>query len=407
MMNAPASTERLYYHDATLRQFQAKLIGWSDDGAAVLDRTAFYPASGGQDHDTGSLGGTRVTAVEERDGVLLHVLAEPLSEEFAVGSTLDGCIDWERRFDLMQHHTGQHLLSAMALKLHGWETVSVHIGVGSATVEFAVPSATAEALAALESRVNGEIAAAHPVTVAVFAENEAPALRKMVTREGPLRVVTIQGIDQSACGGTHVSSTAQIGCLLLGASERIRKQLRVEFVCGLRAVRRSAMQRDLLVRAAAALQCQPDQLPQLLAQQRDELLRLAKRERALSRDLSAWRGRDARHSLTTDADGRCCAIRWVNENPGEAERTFATAFCEAPGGVLLTVCASTGAFLLATNPSSGVDAARWLTEQAAPLGAKGGGSAAMVSGRLAGTSQVQHLAALLPGTPAPIAADID
>lgn len=405
MSNAPANTERLYYHDATLREFQAKLVGWSDDGAALLDRTAFYPASGGQDHDTGSLGGVRVTAVEDRDGALLHVLAEPRSAELAIGSAVDGVIDWERRFDLMQHHTGQHLLSAIALSLYGWETASVHIGVGSATVEFAVPSATAEELSALESRVNDEIAEARPVTVRLFAEGEAPALRKAVKREGPLRVVTIQGIDQSACGGTHVSSTAQIGCLLLGTTERIRKQLRVEFVCGLRAVRRASFQRDLLARAAGILQCQPDQLPQLLAQQREELLRLVKREKALSRDLSTWRGRESRQQLAVDADGRCCAVRWVDENPGEAERAFATAFCEAPGGVLLTVCASTGAFLLAANASSGVNAAQWLTEKAAPLGAKGGGSAAMASGRLADAGLVQHLAALLPGTPAPITAN--
>ncbi len=398
-------TERLYHYDATLREFDAVLTGWAEDGAALLNRTAFYPESGGQDCDTGLLGHTatgvlgafRVTGVEDRDGLIAHRLEGDARASFSLGQTVHGQIHWPRRYSLMQHHTGQHLLSAVALQLHGWETVSVHIGIHNATVEFAIPTAESAALAVLEQRVNEEIVAAHPVHAAVYAPGEAPTLRKAVAREGPLRVVTIETLDQSACGGTHVASSAHIGCLLLGATERIRKNLRVEFACGLRAVERASTQRDLLMRAASVLQCHPSQLPALLAQQRDELLRIGKRETILTRQLATWQGRDSRAALSLDADGYCVAVSWIAENPADAQRAFAAAFCEAPGGVLLLANRSSGSFLLATNPESGIQANVWLNGVAAGLGARGGGSSTMVSGRIPNLEALDALAATLPG----------
>lgn len=394
-------TERLYYHDSFLRRFSAKMVGCTEDGGVLLDRSAFYPESGGQDCDTGWLGGVRVTRVEEREAAIVHHLENPRSLQLSPGSPIEGEIDWERRFDLMQQHSGQHLLSAVAQDLFGWETASVHLGAGSATVEFAVPQASPEELAQLEQRVNLEIAAARPVSAGMYAPDAAPPLRKPTARTGMLRIVTIEGIDHSACGGTHVGSTAQIGCLLLGATERIRKQVRLEFACGLRAMRRAAEMRLLLSRCAASLQCHPAQLPELVARQRDEALQAAKREKGLSRELATFQGREARSRLPHGGVGpaaqACVAVRWVPASPAEAERAFANAFCETPASILLTACAETGAFLLGCHPESGFDAAQWLRETAAASGAKGGGSATMVSGRVTPADQARMLPGLLPG----------
>lgn len=398
-------TQRLYYHDSYLREFTAVFAGWHGASAVVLDRTAFYPASGGQDCDSGTLGGVPVVAVEQRDGEVLHLLEHP--ERFAVqpGATVSGSIDWEPRYALMQHHTGQHLLSALALQLFGWETASVHIGLRSATVEFATPEASEVELFALEERAHAEIAAARPVSVRLYDDEtiSGVALRKPVAREGALRVVTIEGLDQSACGGTHVSSTAEIGCLLLGATERIRKHVRVEFACGLRALNVARTHRRLVQSIASTLQCQPEQAPDLLEQHRGELVRLGKREKVLVKELSAWQGRAARENLqqqkeARDAGACVCAVRWVPVNPGEAERAFATAFCEQPRGALLTVCAESGAFLLVCSPDA-FDAARWLSGLAESAGAKGGGNATQVSGRLLEPSRSAELAARLPESP--------
>ncbi|MCU0228984.1 MAG: alanyl-tRNA editing protein [Bryobacterales bacterium] len=403
------TTERLYHDDALLQEFQATVVGLDADGAVLLDRTAFYPESGGQDCDTGTLSSLTaagepptvrawtVRAVEDRAGAIAHLLEDTQPEPPQPGQTLRGRIDWMRRLSLMQHHSGQHLLSAVALQHHGWETVSVHLGVHNATVEFAISSAEAAALADLERRANLEIAAALPITATFYPPGEAPVLRKTVQREGPLRVVSIEGLDRSACGGTHVPNTAQIGCLLLGATERIRKNLRVEFVCGLRAVERAAGQRDLLAQVTTAMQCAAHQAPAMLARQREELIRLGKREAVLARELATWRGRQARAELALDANGNCVAVQWTAANPGEVERAFALAFCEMPGSILLAANRESGSFLLATHPESGFHAQEWLRLAGAALGAKGGGSAAMVNGRLPSPEALDALAATLPG----------
>jgi alanyl-tRNA synthetase len=389
--------DRIYYTDSYAREFQASLVQVEADGAVLLDRTAFYPESGGQQDDRGTIAGVAVIGVEEREGQIVHRLASPPGTALRSGDKVHGVIDWARRYRLMQQHTGQHLLSAVAQSMFGWETASVHIGLAHATVEFAITEWNAEQLLALERSVNEEIASAHPVSVTIGEAASVLPLRKAAQRAADLRVVSIASLDHSACGGTHVRSTAEIGALLLGATEKIRKQLRLEFFCGLVAAERAAEQREVLNQISRGMQCEWRQSAALVDQRGRELLRLAKQEKALLRELSQWRGKAARAAMTGSEAAPACALRWVADSPGDADRAFAAAFCESPHSILLTLCRQSGAFMLSCSEAGSFAATDWLKTKATAAGARGGGSRNQVSGKVADPANLDQLAELLPG----------
>jgi alanyl-tRNA synthetase len=223
------STERLYYRDSRLIEFTASVTGSSDGGCRVyLDRTAFYPESGGQPHDTGTVNGIHVVdIIDEDDGRIAHVLAAPL--DCAAGSEVHGAVDWVRRFDHMQQHTGQHLLSAVLMELYGAQTVGFHLSAEYATIDLAVNGLDPAPIAAAESRANHIVFENRAVAVSFEDASAGPALRKPSARDGELRIITIDGFDRSACGGTHVSATGEIGPILVRKVERAHQSIRLSF----------------------------------------------------------------------------------------------------------------------------------------------------------------------------------
>jgi alanyl-tRNA synthetase len=249
-------TERLYYGDSFLREFEARVISCDADGArwrVTLDRTAFYPTSGGQPHDTGTLGAANVVEViDADDGKVVHYT----SAELPVGPVL-GNIDWVRRFDHMQQHTGQHLLSAAFLELFGFPTVSFHLGRELSTIDLEAPSIVPRHMEEAERRTNEVIFEDRVVSVRYgTAEELAEAgIRKKVERQGVLRAVEIEGIDRQPCGGTHLARTGQAGLLLLRKLERRRDAWRLEFVCGGRALTTARADYASLWHAATLLSC--------------------------------------------------------------------------------------------------------------------------------------------------------
>jgi alanyl-tRNA synthetase len=260
-------TTRLYYDDSYLTDFTAAVVDRADGGHRIyLDRTAFYPTSGGQLSDTGRLGGIEVLDVVDEDERIAHLLAAPLD-----GDRVEGRVDWPRRFDHMQQHTGQHLLSAVVAERFGWPTVSVHFGDDASTLDLDVESITPEQIAAVETRANEIIWEGRPIIVSFERAEDAAGLRKASTRGGTLRVVSIRDLDRSACGGTHVRTTSEIGPLLIRKVERVRKQVRLEFLCGGRALGRARADQELLARLAVTLSAAPDELPRLIEAQRAEL----------------------------------------------------------------------------------------------------------------------------------------
>ncbi|WP_434479155.1 alanyl-tRNA editing protein [Gemmatimonas sp.] len=277
--HATPDTIRLYYDDAQLARFSASVTEIAGEGRIVyLDRTAFYPTSGGQPHDLGTIAEVSVVDVVDEESRIAHHLAEPLG--LPAGAMVVGQIDVARRIDHMQQHTGQHLLSALLTDEYGWPTVSVHFGDESSTVDVAGEGLTLELLATIEQRVNTLALENHAVSVSYEDASTAEGLRKASDRAGTLRIVTIEGLDRSACGGTHVARTAEIGAMLLRRYEKTRGNSRIEFICGHRAVQRARLDADLLTRAARPLSAAPHDLPALVEQQQSRLVELERERKA-------------------------------------------------------------------------------------------------------------------------------
>ena len=255
-------TERLYYHDAFLREFDAHVLACGPDGSrwrVTLDRTAFYPTSGGQPHDLGKLGDIPVVeVVDTEDGGVAHFTSAAIEP-----GPVHAKIDWPRRIDHMQQHTGQHLLSAVFIELFRIPTVSFHLGRDASSIDLAAPSLTPQQIDQAERRTN-EIIFEDRVVSVTFGTAEALAaagVRKQVDREGILRAVEIEGIDRQPCGGTHLARTGQAGLLLIRSAERRRDGWRLEFVCGYRALGAARSDHALLLRSASALSCGLPEVP--------------------------------------------------------------------------------------------------------------------------------------------------
>jgi alanyl-tRNA synthetase len=255
-------TERIYYTDPACVEFDASVMSTSTaDGrpVVVLDRTAFYPTSGGQPHDTGSLGDRDVVdVVDFEDGSIGHVVSAPI----AAGIRVHGRVDGARRFDHMQQHTGQHILSAAFDRLHHARTVGFHLGAVLSTLDLDKVLG-ADALAHAEAEANRIVWENRPVSIRFATPEEAAAMtfRKEPTRSGPLRVIEVEDFDMSACGGTHVARTGQVGVIALRSWEKFRGGMRLEFVCGGRALREFRLLRDAVSGSLRHLSVAPQDLP--------------------------------------------------------------------------------------------------------------------------------------------------
>src|SRR5688500_2703823 len=262
-------TTRLYYTDAYLTTFDASVVDRSEDGRRIfLDRTAFYPTSGGQPNDVGMISGVSVADVVEEENRIAHVLAQPLT----AGASAVACtVDWQRRFDHMQQHTGQHLLSAVFAEMLGHQTMSVHFGAHWSSLDLDTDTIARDEVVAAERRANEIVVENRPVTVSFEDAAAVDGLRKVSSREGTLRIVTIERLDRSACGGTHVKATGEIGPILIRKMDRVKKQVRLEFVCGLRAIGRARADFELLSRLGQGLSASIEELPALVESQAERL----------------------------------------------------------------------------------------------------------------------------------------
>jgi alanyl-tRNA synthetase len=370
-------TERLYYTDSYLQAFDATVVDRAEDGRRVyLDRTAFYPTSGGQPFDTGTLGGVRVADVVDEGDRIAHLLEGTLA-----ANPVAGAIDWPRRFDHMQQHTGQHLLSAVIAELTGHATTSVHFGAGSSTLDLAAASLEPARLIAIEERANKVVTENRPVRVEFAEAAAATGLRKPSEREGALRLVIIEGLDRSACGGTHVAATGEVGTILIRKLERVRKSVRVEFLCGLRAIRRARAEYDLLARIASPYSAAAEELPGLLEAQRQEHRALIAAGRELAAELDARRGRELYDAAAPDRAGlRRVVARGDEATTMERIKGLAGAVTSLPRAVFVGTTMQPPAVLLASSADSGVDAGRILREALVNLGGRGGGNARLAQG---------------------------
>src|SRR5579859_5258253 len=255
------ATRRLYYDDSFLREFDAHVLSCDPEvhnGAAawavVLDSTGLYPTSGGQPHDLGKLGDANVLDVRDDDEII-HVTDRPLQR-----GSIHGCIEWTRRLDHMQQHTGQHLLSATFQERFGRPTVSFHLGAEICTIDLRGPEPTEEILVGAERAANQVILEDRPITVryGTLEDLAEMGVRKEVQREGILRAIEIEGADLQPCGGTHLRRTSQIGIILVRRCSKMRQDWRIEFICGRRVERQARHDFQLLRGVAEKLGCAPE-----------------------------------------------------------------------------------------------------------------------------------------------------
>jgi alanyl-tRNA synthetase len=396
--------ERLYYGDSFLTSFDAvvtdiRLVsqaGGESLWQIALDRSAFYPTSGGQPFDKGTLTATsrngavlevRVDEVEEDDrGEVWHYTAKPL----VAGTSVRALIDWERRFDHMQQHSGQHLLSAIFSRELGAHTVSFHLGEQISTIDLNNASIAHASIERIERIVNLIVAEDRPMTTRTVPREQAETmlagghLRKLPEREGAIRLVEIEGVDLNACGGTHVRSTGQIGSLALRGSEKVRNGLRVEFVCGLRAVSTARRDFALLSQAAAALSIPRENLPHTIERLLTETKQAAKQSQKLREELARFEAADL--LAKSEAQNGVRLVRsQFSDNDAEYVKLLASRIAAA-GSDALALIASTSeepaTVVMARGAGLRFSCGELMKSALAEMSLRGGGSPTLAQGQV-------------------------
>jgi len=384
-------TERLYYHDSFLYNFDARVLESAERNgrtAVVLDRTAFYPTSGGQVFDTGKfvLSDKRelpVTEVgEEEDGQIFHVVPENLEK----GQSVVGLIDAARRRDHMQQHSGQHVLSAAFVRLFNAPTVSFHMGVETCTIDLAVRSLSTVQLEKAEQLANEIVTEDRPVNIRFVSLEEARQLdlRKLPPKQrGDLRLIDIVDFDLTPCGGTHVRSTGQIGAILLRKFENVKQAARVEFVCGARAVSTARQDYTTLTQAAAPLSAHIRELPQQIDKLLQENKAAGKTHHKLLEELAEL---EAEQLLAQAKGTPRIVISVFPERDGTFVKLLGQKVTASSDQVIALLASGAGqtTLVFAQTPGMKSNMGKLMKDAMSKLGGRGGGSADMAQGGLPG-----------------------
>ncbi|MBI3493867.1 MAG: alanyl-tRNA editing protein [Acidobacteria bacterium] len=398
-------TDRLYYTDPYLQTFDATVETAERRGdrlLVTLDRTAFYPTSGGQPFDTGTLGAWSVVdVIDQDDGSIAHVVEigsrpgplDPASAgpegpalRLERRTRLHGIIDWPRRFDHMQQHTGQHVLSAAFDRVFGVRTVSFHLGAAASTIDLAREMMPAE-IAAAEAEANRIVWEDRPVAIRFVSAEDAATLplRKEPVRGGTLRLIDVEGFDLSACGGTHVARTGGIGVVAVASWERFKGGQRIEFLCGGRALGRFRSLRETTTASVRLLSVLPEELPasieRLQAEAKDQQRAIA----ALQTELSRFRAEElaagaAQVRLRPDATEARLVLRAVDAD-ANGLKALASAITAKPGFVVVLLSASTPALVVvARSADVSLAAHQALSALTTKFGGRGGGKPELAQG---------------------------
>ncbi len=347
------------------------------DGRRVyLNRTAFYPASGGQPCDAGELGGQPVVeVVDDEDGRIGHVLAAaPVAR-----GLLTGKIHWPRRYEHMQQHTGQHLLSAVLVELYGFQTLSFHMGDEVSTIELGTKEISDKQLLAAEEQANELARSGRLVRIGFEDAGQVAGLRKQSQRSGTLRIVEIEGVDKSACGGTHVRSLAETLPLQIRKIEKVRGNVRLEFVCGARATWRAKQDFKVLQDLARQTATPVDKLPESIGALKERLSEAEKDRQRLADDLAQREAREEYAATVASPDG-VRRVAWHVDRISETVRTKALAYVAGAQSLVLAVGTQPAGVLVACSADLGIDAGAILKQTLAEFGGRGGGSATLAQG---------------------------
>jgi alanyl-tRNA synthetase len=377
---------RIYYTDAYCQAFDARVVrAFEHEGrpAVVLDRSAFYPTSGGQPYDVGVLGGATVVDVVDLDGDVVHVLSAPLPD----GAAVRGEIDWGRRFDHMQQHTGQHVLSAALVHVCGAATVSFHLGGDASTIDIGTLVAPADVERAVDE-ANRIVWEDREVTVRFASEDEAKrlSLRKESARQGELRLIEVPHFDLSACGGTHVARTGAIGLIAVTVTEKFKGGLRLTFVCGGRALRTLRQLRDAVAGSVRALSVLPQELPAAIEKMQGDAKGLRKTIAGLQAALAVHEADRLMAASSHPADGPRVITEIYEDWDAAGLKTIAASLiARDPVAVALVAGGPAATIVVACAPSLGLDAGAVVRRLTDRFGGRGGGRPDMAqAGGLAG-----------------------
>jgi alanyl-tRNA synthetase len=377
------TTERLYFADPYLREFEARVVARAERDrrpAVALDRSAFYPEGGGQPADHGMLDDVAVLDVQIDGGVVWHILAAPLATD-----AVHGVIDWARRFDHMQQHHGQHLLSAAMEHLFGLRTLSFHLGTTASTIDLSCSALDTARLEAAEELVNQVIWEDRPVLARFVSPEELARLplRKPPAVTGPVRVVSVPEFDHSACGGTHPHTTGGVGLLHLRRWERRGEAVRLEFLCGGRAVRDLRRKNAVLGRVAAALSVGAEDVEAALGRLRESEERARKALEAAAEELRRHEAAElAAQAGVLGASGLRLVRRVFADRRPEEVRALAQAVAGAGCVALFGLRAEKVQLIFARGDGLAVDCGALLRTAITPFGGRGGGSTAIAQGGL-------------------------
>ncbi len=370
-----------YERDPYLKELRTDIISVEpiDEGFRVVTTdTVLYPAGGGQPSDQGRIDGFAVLRVVHRDGQLVHVL-----DQAPVTGPVTISLDWDRRFDHMQQHTGQHLLSAVAQREFGWATTSFHLHADVSDIELDTPEVTPEDLSKLERCVAEEIRSARPVVARRIARSEYDALQVRTRglpadHTGDIRLIEIEGIDLTTCGGTHVRSTAELQSLALVGSEPLRGGSRLHFVVGNRVRRRLGHLEKIAADLRGILASENDQLAEVIRLKLEQLAQAQRQARRFMMETARYRAERLVATTGGLADDHFeeMDLRFLQVVGREAIRL-------APEKVVFLTCGreEKAAFVLAAAAGSGVSVAEIGPEVAELLGGRGGGSGVMFQGK--------------------------
>jgi alanyl-tRNA synthetase len=392
------TTHRIYYDDSFAPDFEAQVLtcepcvhGTTPAFEVVLDETALYPASGGQPCDHGKLGDANVLDVRDDGDEIIHIVDRELQP-----GPVHGCVDWPRRFDHMQQHTGQHLLSAMFQERFGRPTVSFHLGAELSSIDIRGAEPTLEILEGAERAANRIIFEDRPINVRYGTQEQLAQMgvRKQVERTGILRAIEIEGADLQPCGGTHVRRTAQIGTLLVRRCTKMRQDWRVEFACGARSERFARNDFRLIARAASSLGCAPDDLADAATRVVAERDANFKELRSLLQRLAEFEAASVLQSavaLVGSGAGARTVVRAFDEaTQADYLGFFTSQLAKSDGVVALVGQKGSGQLIFSQHPSTGKDMNALLKRTFEKFAGKGGGNRDFARGRIADGAQVEQ-----------------
>lgn len=397
------TTTRRYYDDSYTMRFNARVVESllvNDRPAVVLDQTYFYPTGGGQPHDTGRMTSdtgqvVQVVDVQTRaeDKAVLHILSEPLD-----GDPVECKINWARRFDLMQQHTGQHILSQTFIQYGDASTIGFHLSSETVTIDVDKADLSAGLLEDTELLANEVVTRNLAIKTRLISPGDADGIRMRRVPEAlvtdGLRIVEIGDFDITACGGTHVAHTGEIGMIKLLASEKYKGGARITFVCGFRALRAMQMRTTLLNTLAADLSCAIPDIPDMVAKLRDANANADKTIKGLRERLIEYEG--AELIAKAEQRGKHHIAIHVEENGDPSMlRLLAARIVREPGMVaMLGVSGDKVQIVCARSTDITHDMNTLLKAALAPLGGKGGGQPAQAQGGAGAASREQVISAL-------------